>query len=87
MGLKLTYLLDFNIFYTFEFTINMKNNCRTWVKIELKVLVHESFCDLIIDFTGVDMIDSIGIGIIVAAHNSLQENGCLLIDLDSYEFL
>ncbi len=44
-------------------------------KIELKALVQELSCDLIIDFTGVNMIDSVGIGIIVAAYNSLTCNG------------
>jgi len=42
---------------------------------DLLSLVEEGSKDLIADLTGVTMIDSIGIGILVAAHNSLSKSG------------
>ncbi len=42
---------------------------------ELKALIQETACDLTLDLVGVKAIDSIGIGIIIAAHNSLKEIG------------
>ncbi len=42
---------------------------------ELEVLAQESSCDLTIDLTGVDTIDSVGIGIIIVTNNSLKDNG------------
>lgn len=42
---------------------------------ELNSLIQESSCDLTIDLTGVEMVDSVGIGVIIATHNSLNNKG------------
>ena len=42
---------------------------------ELYSLIKESSCDLTIDLTGVEMVDSIGIGVMIAVHNSLNNKG------------
>lgn len=42
---------------------------------ELKALVDEGTKELIIDLDGVAMVDSVGLGIFVATHNSLAKNG------------
>ena len=41
---------------------------------ELKQLVDDNQ-QIAIDLTGVEMLDSMGIGILIAAHNSLQKKG------------
>ena len=41
-------------------------------KSELKSEVEGSRCDLTIDLSGVQMVDSVGIGVIIATHNSLN---------------
>ncbi len=57
-------------------------------KTELASLAQESSCDLTIDFSGVEMIDSIGIGVIVATHNFLRkdENKLKLININNNIF-
>ena len=42
---------------------------------QLHGLVQASPHELVIDFDGVEMVDSVGIGVILAAHNSLDEIG------------
>ncbi len=44
-------------------------------KAELLSIVEETAAVLTIDLENVEMVDSIGIGVIIAAHNSLQKNG------------
>jgi anti-sigma B factor antagonist len=46
---------------------------------ELKVLLDQGIQDLTIDLTGVEMIDSVGLGVLIAAHNSLRQKGGQLI--------
>ena len=41
----------------------------------LKSVIDEGITELVIDMDGVAMIDSMGLGIIIAAHNSLKKNG------------
>lgn len=45
------------------------------IKAELLTIVQDSPCMLTIDLDGVEMVDSIGIGVIIATHNSLQKSG------------
>ncbi|MBF0224764.1 MAG: STAS domain-containing protein [Desulfobacterales bacterium] len=42
---------------------------------ELHTLVQESSGEITIDLTGVEMVDSVGIGVIIATHNSLNKTG------------
>lgn len=50
---------------------SMANEFRT----ELNLQIQESPSELIIDLSGVEMVDSVGIGIIIATHNSLDQKG------------
>ena len=43
------------------------------IRPELKAAVDGGATKLIIDFTGIDMIDSMGIGIVIATYNSLKK--------------
>ena len=45
---------------------------------ELKKLMDSGVEDITIDFTGVEMLDSMGIGLLIAAHNSLSQKGAKL---------
>ena len=38
-------------------------------------LVKQGIQDLTIDFSGVEMVDSVGLGVLIAAHNSLEDVG------------
>ena len=42
-------------------------------KNELLAAINESERDFYIDLTGVEMVDSVGIGVIIAAHNTLNQ--------------
>jgi len=42
---------------------------------ELHALVQEKPGQITIDMTGVEMVDSVGIGVMIAVHNSLTKNG------------
>jgi anti-anti-sigma factor len=42
---------------------------------ELNAQIQESPAELIIDLGGVEMVDSVGIGVIIATHNSLDQKG------------
>lgn len=42
---------------------------------ELKSLVEEGTKDLVIDMTKVEMVDSVGLGVLIATHNSLAKTG------------
>lgn len=44
-------------------------------KAELQSLVNETEVGITLDLTGVEMVDSVGIGIIIATHNSLNRDG------------
>ncbi len=42
---------------------------------ELNTQIQEAPNELVIDLAGVEMVDSVGIGIIIATHNSLDQKG------------
>ena len=42
---------------------------------EVRSLVEEGTKELVIDLAGVEMIDSVGIGVLIASHNSLAKVG------------
>lgn len=42
---------------------------------ELKILVDKSPKELVIDLAGVEMVDSVGIGVLIATHNSVSKAG------------
>lgn len=42
-------------------------------KNELLTAINDSSTELVIDLTGVEMVDSVGIGVIIAAHNTLNQ--------------
>lgn len=42
---------------------------------ELNTQIQESPSELVIDLSGVEMVDSVGIGVIIATHNSLDQKG------------
>lgn len=44
-------------------------------KAELNLLVQESSGGFVIDLDGVEMVDSVGIGVIIATHNTLNKDG------------
>lgn len=44
-------------------------------KKELLSAIHAYSGKLIIDLAGVDMVDSVGLGVIIAAHNTLTQKG------------
>ncbi len=55
---------------------------------ELRKLVQESPREVVIDLAGVEMVDSVGIGILIATHNSLNnakgELKVINVDKDIY---
>lgn len=44
-------------------------------KNELLSVIDDSSGEVVIDLYGVEMVDSIGIGVIIAAHNTLSQDG------------
>ncbi len=54
-----------------DIVASMANEFRA----ELNSLIQESPQELEIDLTGVEMVDSVGIGVIIATHNSLDQKG------------
>ncbi len=42
---------------------------------ELQQLVQEGPEEIIIDMSGIEMVDSVGIGVMIAVHNSLTKHG------------
>jgi anti-anti-sigma factor len=42
---------------------------------ELLSVINDSSSELVIDLAGVEMVDSVGIGVIIAAHNTLNQSG------------
>ncbi len=44
-------------------------------KQELLSMINDTYNEIIIDLEGVEMIDSIGIGVICATHNSINKTG------------
>ncbi len=45
------------------------------LKEEMKEVLAAGTVELAIDLSGVEMMDSMGIGVLIAAHNSLKKNG------------
>ncbi len=45
------------------------------LKAEMKQTLDDGAVELAIDLSGVEMIDSMGMGLLIAAHNSLGKNG------------
>lgn len=43
-------------------------------KTELLSVINESSSEVVIDLEGVEMVDSVGIGVIIAAHNTLNQS-------------
>lgn len=43
-------------------------------KSELLSVINESSAEVVIDLEGVDMVDSVGIGVIIATHNTLNQS-------------
>lgn len=41
-------------------------------KQNLSSLIEQGINDLTIDFTGIEMVDSVGLGVIIATHNSME---------------
>ena len=54
-----------------DIVASMANEFRA----ELNSLIQESPQELEIDLAGVEMVDSVGIGVIIATHNSLDQKG------------
>lgn len=54
-----------------DIVASMANDFKT----ELHGLVDEGPEELVIDLSGVEMVDSVGIGVIIATHNSLEQKG------------
>jgi len=48
------------------------------LKKELLSAIHTYDGNLVIDLAGVDMVDSVGLGVIIAAHNTLTQKGSTL---------
>jgi anti-anti-sigma factor len=46
---------------------------------DLLKLIEKGFVELTIDFSSVNMIDSVGLGVLIATHNSLKNKGGSLI--------
>ena len=44
-------------------------------RFELLKFIEEGVKELTVDINGVGLIDSVGLGVLIAAHNSLQKNG------------
>jgi anti-anti-sigma factor len=58
------------------------------VRQEIKRLIAEGVTDLVVDLDAVRIVDSAGIGSLVAAYNSLvQKNGCLSVENVSSDLL
>lgn len=57
-----------------DIVASMANTFRA----ELHALVQESPGELIIDLASVSMVDSVGIGVLIATHNSLSKAGGVL---------
>ena len=45
------------------------------LKIKLLELVKKGLKELIIDLTGVEIVDSVGLGVVISTHNSLNNTG------------
>ena len=43
-------------------------------KSELLSMINESSAEIVINLEGVEMVDSVGIGVIIAAHNTLNQS-------------
>ena len=45
---------------------------------KLKALIDEGQTHVIVDLEGIEMVDSVGLGVFIAAHNSLSQTGRVL---------
>jgi anti-anti-sigma factor len=54
-------------------------------KKELRSLIAEEPAEIAIDLTGVDMIDSVGLGVLIATHNSISKIGGKLTVMNASE--
>ena len=54
-------------------------------KKELRSLLEEEPAEITIDLVGVDMIDSVGLGVLIAAHNSISKMGGKLTVMNASE--
>ena len=45
------------------------------LKEEMKQALDDGAVEMAVDLSGVEMMDSMGIGLLIAAHNSLEKNG------------
>jgi len=52
---------------------------------ELKPLIKDSPKEIIIDMKNVDMVDSLGMGVLIATHNTLADNNSVLIVINIKE--
>ena len=60
-------------------------------KNNLLKMVKKGIPELVIDFTGVDIVDSVGLGVVIATHNSMSNSGGKLkiinVSNDIYQLL
>lgn len=54
---------------------NIVANMAEIFRNELRSLVEEGPKELVIDLDGVEMVDSVGIGVVIATHNSVSKYG------------
>lgn len=54
-------------------------------KKELRSLMQEEPVEIAVDLRGVEMIDSVGLGVLIATHNSLNKAGGKLIVMNASE--
>lgn len=54
-------------------------------KKELRSLLEEKPAEIAVDLTGVDMIDSVGLGVLIATHNSISKVGGKLMVTNASE--
>jgi len=45
------------------------------IRSKMRVALEEGFRDLVVDLVNVRMVDSVGIGLLISAHNSLRRRG------------
>jgi anti-sigma B factor antagonist len=57
------------------------------VKAELRLLVEQAPEELVIDLSGVEMVDSMGIGVLIATFNSLTKAGGVLKIINASEYV
>lgn len=48
------------------------------LKTKLLGLVNQEIKEITVDFKGVEMVDSVGLGVLIATHNSMEKKGGIL---------